>query len=101
MVGDQDPDPALLEEANGPLDVKHGDRIHAGEWLVEEYKRRLRRKRPGDLNPAALAARQRESARIPEVGNVQFLEQLAQARTDLAFAELHELEHGAHVLLHR
>src|SRR6202008_3174592 len=36
VVGNEDSDAALLEEADDFLDVEHGDRIDAGERLVEK-----------------------------------------------------------------
>ena len=49
------------------LDLDHGDRVDAGERLVQQDEARLRRQRPRDLDAAALAAGQRHCRRIAEV----------------------------------
>src|SRR5688572_21370001 len=54
VVGDQDPDAALLEVADDLLDVEHGDRIHARERLVQEDEARARRERACDLHAPPL-----------------------------------------------
>ena len=58
VVGDQHADAAILQMAHQLADVVDGDRIDAGEGLVEQNVGRMGRERAGDLDAAPLAARQ-------------------------------------------
>src|SRR5258705_4047273 len=60
VVGDQDPDAALLEVADDLLDVEHRDRIHARERLIQQYESPARGERARDLHAAPLPARERQ-----------------------------------------
>ena len=105
VVGDQHADAARLQEADDALDLDHGDRVDAGEWLVQQDEARLRRQRARDLHTPPLAARQGERRRIAQVIHPQVLQQRRQplldlgARQGLAVAVALQFEHGAHVLL--
>ena len=57
------------------LDVQDRDRIDAREGLVEQHEPRLRRQRPRDLHPAALAPGQAVAAVVGEVRDVQLVQQ--------------------------
>src|SRR5258705_12194515 len=59
VVGDEDADAALLEEADDLLDVEHRDRVDAGERLVEQDEARVRGERARDLDAAPPAPRER------------------------------------------
>jgi hypothetical protein len=61
VVGDQHADAARLEEGDDALDLDHRDRVDAGKRLVQQDEARLRGQRAGDLDAAALAARQRQA----------------------------------------
>jgi hypothetical protein len=76
MVRYQHPNVALAQVANDPLDIEHRYRIDAGERLVEEHELGLHRKRSGDLDSPALAARKAYPERIANVTDVQLFEQL-------------------------
>src|SRR5260221_292483 len=56
VVGDQDADAAIGEMADQILNVADGDRIDAGEGLVEQHVIRTRRQRARDFDAATLAA---------------------------------------------
>jgi hypothetical protein len=75
VVGDQHADAALLEKADDLLDIEHGDRIDAGERLVEQDETRIGRQRAGDLDPPPFAAGKRGGGTVAEVADVQFFEQ--------------------------
>ena len=76
VVGDQNPDAALAQLGDDRLDVEHGDRIDAGEGLVEQHEGRRGDQRAADLDAAPLAAGQRvgvvlgqmRDARAPRAG---------------------------------
>ena len=68
VVGDQHADAAMLQVRDEVADVGDGDRVDAGERLVEQDVIRLGREGPGDLYPATLAPGERQRrrpARLP------------------------------------
>ena len=71
--------PALLQVEDDLLDVGDGDRVDAGERLVEQDELRRDDQRARDLRAPALAARQRVGRRLRQVRQVQLGEQLARA----------------------
>jgi repressor LexA len=87
MVGNQDADAALLQEADDSLDLDHGDRIDAGERLVEQDEARLGRQRAGDFDPAPLAARQRRRRRGAQLFDRQVAQQLVEHVVDHRFLQ--------------
>src|SRR5207302_10986012 len=101
MIGDQHADRAFLEEPDDALNVEHGDRVDAGERLVEQDEGRLGGEGARDLEAAALAARKRDRSMRAQMRDVEVLEQLDQARLDLAWLESLQFEDGLHVFLHR
>src|SRR5437867_12183618 len=99
MVRYEHPDAALLEEPYDALDVEHRDRVDAGEGLVEQDERGAGAERARDLQPPPLASRQRDRGVLAQVRDVEILEQLREARLDLAGLEALKLEDRLHVLL--
>jgi hypothetical protein len=75
MVGDQHADAAVGEVAGDALDVVHGERVDAGEGLVEQDEGGIRRERARDLDAAPLAAREAHAEVVPEMRDVQLLQQ--------------------------
>src|SRR5258708_6857048 len=96
MIRYEHADAALLEEPNDALDVEHRDRVDAGERLGG-----LGAERPGYFQAAPLATGERNRRMLAQVGDVQVLEQLGEARLDLLGREALQLEDRLHVLLHR
>ena len=93
------PMPRRGQVADEVLDVADGDRVDAGERLVEQHERRLAGQRPGDLAAPPLAARQRDRRRLAQARDVELLEQRVELALALLAARLDDLEHGADVLL--
>ncbi len=60
VIGDQHADPAILQMLHQIADVVDGDRIDAGERLVEQDVGRMRGEGARDLDAPALAARERD-----------------------------------------
>ena len=85
--------------AHQRLDVADRDRIDAGERLVEQHVARPRRQRAGDLDAAALAARQRDGRRLAQARDVEFLEQRVEIGVAPAAVRLHHFEHRADIVL--
>src|SRR5262249_18516898 len=75
VVRDEDSDSPFLEKADDLLYVEDGDRVHAGERLVQQYEAGARRERARDLDAAALAARQGDRGGLPQVRDAQVAEQ--------------------------
>ena len=75
VIGDQHADAAILQMLHQVADVVDGDRIDAGERLVQQDVGRMRRQRARDLDAAALAARQRDRRRVRDMGDREFRQQ--------------------------
>src|SRR5690554_2971529 len=58
VVGDEYADAAFLEVADDFLDVEHGNRVDAGEGLVEQDQARVGGQRARNFAAPALATRQ-------------------------------------------
>src|SRR5258708_33175198 len=101
MIRYERADAALLEEPNDALDVEHRDRVDAGERLVEQDEGRLGAERPGYFQSPPLTSRQRNRRMLAQVGDVQVLEELGEARLDLLGREALQLEDRLHVPLPR
>src|SRR5205823_3692120 len=98
VIGNQHANAAFLEEADDLLNVEDGDRIDAGERLVEQNEARPCGKRTGDLDPSSLAAGQRDGRRFGEMRDRQILEQRVEAIRQRVVVEILELENRADVL---
>src|SRR2546430_5321089 len=75
VIGDHDPDIALLEKPDDLLDVEHREWIDPGERLVEQNEARPCGERARDFDPAALPARKAERGGLAQVRDRQVLEQ--------------------------
>ncbi len=75
MVGDEHADAAVGEVAGDALDVVHRQRVDSREGLVEQDEGGIGGEGPGDLDAAALAAREAHANVVAKVGDVQLLEQ--------------------------
>jgi len=100
MVGDQDADAAFLEELMMRLNVEHGDRVDAGERLVEQDKSRLGGEGARDLEAAALAARERDRGVLAQCEMLRSLSSSAR-RGSISRARVLQLEDRLHVFFHR
>src|SRR5262245_54222591 len=74
MIGDEDADIARRQVTDDALDIEHGDRIDAGEWLIEQHELRLCGKCPCNFHTATFAARQALPEAVPDVADVQLIE---------------------------
>ena len=101
VVGDQHAESLLLQPLDDVLDLRDRDRVDADERLVEEEEARPGGQRPRDLDAPPLAARELGPRAIGQRGQVQLLEQPLEAFLPFRAGELHGLEHGQHVVLHR
>src|SRR5687768_2411802 len=75
MVRDQHADASVGEVAGDALDVVHRERVDARKGLVEEDEGGIRGERARDLDAPPLAAREAHPDVVPQVGDVQLLEQ--------------------------
>src|SRR5690606_6489104 len=75
VVGDEHADAEAGEMADERLDVADGDRIDAGERLVEEHEGGTAGERPGDLAAAAFAAGERHGGGIAQMADMELVEQ--------------------------
>src|SRR3954471_18593772 len=99
VVRDQHADAALGQVPDEVLDVADGDRVDAGEGLVEQHEGRIAGERPGDLAAAPLAARQGDRRRRAQPRNVELLEQRIELALALLAVRLDDLEHAPDVVL--
>ena len=72
------PMPAILQVRYEIADLVDRDRVDAGERLVQQYVGRLRRQRAGDLDPAPLAAGQRQRRRAAQMADAELAQQFVQ-----------------------
>src|SRR5438067_12576101 len=75
VIGDQNADAALLQEADDLLDVEYSDRIHPRKRLIEEDESRARGQCACGLDPTPLPAGETDRRGIREMRNRQVLEQ--------------------------
>src|SRR5690606_29754109 len=71
VVGDQHADAAILEVGHDPLDLADRDRVHAGEWFVEQHQPGPAGQGAGDLDPATFAAGQACACLLGDMGHLQ------------------------------
>src|SRR5437868_7503668 len=86
---------------NDLLNIGDGNRVDAGERLVQQDEFRGNDERPCDFRPPALAARERVRWRLREGSQVQLREQLAQPRPPRSRVEAYRLENRQDVLFDR
>ena len=67
--------PRWVSWRTSALDLGDGDRIDAGERLVEQHEDRIAGDGAGDLGAPPLAARQRQRVDVGEMGDAEFVEQ--------------------------
>ena len=102
VVSYQNADIALAQVTDNPLDIDDGNRVDAGEGLVQKHESGFRGKRPGDFHPAPLAPRQALTAIVPKAPHMQLLEKLFQALLLLDGLEVGlDLEYAEDILFHR
>src|SRR5690606_38873742 len=100
VVGDDDADAAVPETGDDLLDVVDGDRVDAGERLVQEHELGLAHQRARDLEPAPLAARERVRLGAAQVLEPELVEQALQARLAFGTRQRERLEDRQDVLLY-
>lgn len=74
VVGDEDADLLVFEDADEVLDVGDGEGIDVGEGFVEEEERGLCDEGAGDFEAASFAAGEGGGFFGAEVGEVEFVE---------------------------
>src|SRR5262245_6736216 len=101
VIGDEDPDPAVLQDRDESLDLGYRDGVDPGEGLVEQHERRRRDQGPGDLGTPALPSRELVGRRAREVGDPELLHERARAVLDLRARQSLQLEDRDEILLDR
>src|SRR5262249_61659092 len=87
-----DAEAARAEPADDLLDVADGDRIDAGERLVQQEVLRRGHERAGDLEPPPLAAGERVGRMARQRREIQLGQELARALAALLAREIEGLE---------
>src|SRR5690606_28333220 len=82
------------------LDLAYRLGVDAGERLVKQQEVRVYRQAPGDLEPAALAARERVRAVVRQMADVELVEEGVGAPVLLLLGQALELEYGHEVVPH-
>ncbi len=75
VVGDEDADLLLLEEADEVLDVGDGEGVDVGKGFVEEKERGLRDEGAGDFQTAPLAAGESGGSLVAQMSEMELLEE--------------------------
>ncbi len=99
VVGDQDADTPRGEVAHQFLDVADGDRVDAGEGLVQQHEGRARGDGTRDFDAPPLAAGERDGGRTAHAIDVELVEQRVEIVLALLRVGLDHLEHGANIVL--
>ena len=98
VVRHQYADSPLLEVEDDPLNIRHSDRIDAGERFVEQNERGRHHQCPGDLYPSALSSGKRVRPGIRERREMQFGEQVVGAASAFGPRQLERFEDREDVL---
>ena len=94
------PMPSPRQVLHDALQLRDGDRVDAGERLVEQEELRLDGQRPGDLRAPPLAAREGVGGLPAQVRDAQLVEQLVEEHRLLAAGQVRPgLEDGRDVVL--
>ena len=101
VIRNKHPDSPRGELSHQLANITDRNRVNSGERLVEEHELGVGCEGAGDFHAATLSARERNSRRIPEVGNGELIEQLTQLDFALLPGALGQLQHGANVFLDR
>ena len=99
VIGDQDADAPSLQVPHKVLNVADGDRVDAGEGLVEQHEGRLSGERARDFAAPPLAARQGDRRRAAQARDVELLQEQFQHRFARRPVGLVDLQHRADVVL--
>jgi len=84
MVGYQHADPPRTQLLHDLLNVHDGERIYAREGLVQQYEARLDRQASGNLGSPPFAPEQMIGPGVPDIGNVQLIQQRFQPVISIA-----------------
>ena len=93
--------PRSLSCADQVADIADGDRIDAGQGLVEQHEGGMRGQRPRDLDAAPFAARQGQRRRAPQVGDGEFGQQILERRLAPFAVRIGHLENRANIVFDR
>ena len=100
VVGNQDANASLREVTHKLLNIGDRNRIDAGERLIEQHVTGPACQGPGNLQPPPLAARERYGRRLPQMRDVELLQQRVEVAFTLLAASLDHFQHGADVVLY-
>src|SRR3954470_22896372 len=98
VVRNQYADPALLQMKNYLLNVGHGDRIDAGERLIQEHDLRRYDERTSDLDTAAFASREGVSRRLRERRQAELRKKFCSAIAPVGRVYWQRFENGRDVV---
>ena len=73
VIGDQNPDVPLFELSDNALDIPDGNRVDAGERLIQHEKVRSGHQRAGNLHPSPFATLKRKSLTAAHMIKTQVL----------------------------
>ena len=105
VVGNQNTDAAVLEEANDALNLNHGDWVDTCKRFVEQNEARIGCQCTCDFRAATFAARKREGSVGADVLNLQLVEKIVEAFFDFGARQpgacliVLQLQNGADVIL--
>ena len=101
MVGDKDADVLVFQSPDDVLNLLNGNRIHAGKRLVQHHKLGFYGQTAGYLRTAPFATRQTVALVLPDVHQVELLNQLFQFLLLVFARELGQFQYGTDIILHR
>ena len=83
VIRNKHPDSPSGELSHQLANITDRNRVNSGEGLVEEHELGVGGEGAGDFHAATLSARERNSRRIPEMGNGELIKQLTQLTVTL------------------
>ena len=100
VVCDDDTDVLVLELGDDELDVLHGDRIHAGERLIQKNEFRINGQGPGDLAAAALASGKLYAKTLADLREIELVDKILKPLLPFGLRHVRHLHHRHDVVLH-
>ncbi len=94
------PIPFPFSLADDLLDVRDGNRINAGERLIEQHERGTGGQGTGNFQPAAFSTGQRVGHARPDVSEVELVEQDIYAFCPLSSRVIQHFQNCQNIVLH-
>ena len=99
VVGDDYTDILILQRRNDTLNILYGDRVNAGEWLVEKYERRVDCDSSRNLGTTTLTSRKLVTVALAHLLQAELLDEGFNSVALVLLREVCHLEYGTYIIL--